>query len=184
MSQLRLFARLAAALALVACAPASWAMPIQWTLSDVLFEDGGTASGSFIYDASTNAYSAISITTSGGSLTPNATFTALVSGTSGDAVLVPTAGPNLTGSNLLQLIFQFPLTNAGGTVYLYDPFFPAASSYQGSCLNAACTSQDFGRLVVDGGIISGAPAVVPVPAALWMFGAGLGVLGIVRRRQR
>ncbi len=40
------------------------------------FADGGTASGSFDYDAGTNAYSFVNITTSGGSLT-GATYLAL-----------------------------------------------------------------------------------------------------------
>lgn len=35
------------------------AFPLQWTVNDVVFDDGGTASGSFFYDADTNTYSNI-----------------------------------------------------------------------------------------------------------------------------
>jgi hypothetical protein len=33
------------------------ATPLQWTLDNFTFSDGGTAMGSFIYDADTNTYS-------------------------------------------------------------------------------------------------------------------------------
>jgi hypothetical protein len=38
---------------------------ITWHLSGVTFDDGGTASGSFVYDAATAWYSQVSITTTG-----------------------------------------------------------------------------------------------------------------------
>lgn len=158
------------------------AAPIQWTLTDVLFEDGGTATGSFIYDADTNTYSSISIVTTDALLAPIATFTSLLGGSSTDAALA-TGGGDQTGQPFLQLLyFQFPLTNAGGTLYLIDPFFPTASSFDGTCLNAGCTSVDYGRIMVDGGIIGVAAPVVPVPAAAWLFGSALLAAGALRRR--
>jgi hypothetical protein len=172
----------AAAAALTMWSSAAFSSPVQWTLTDVLFEDGGTATGSFVYDADTNEFSTISIATSGGTLSPPASYSSLLIGSAGDAALVPAAGPDLTGSALLQLIFQFPLTNAGGIVFLIDPFFPTASSFEGTCLNAACTSVDFGRLMVDGGVI-GTPlsATVPVPAGGALLFSAIGLLGGLRR---
>ena len=38
-------------------------VPLIWYLSGVEFTDGGTASGSFTYDADSNTYSNINITT-------------------------------------------------------------------------------------------------------------------------
>lgn len=162
----------------LSCAQAS---PVLWTLTDVLFFDGGTASGSFVYDAATDTYSGVSITTTDSLSVPNATYTSVVSGTDYDAALVPSAMPDLTGQPLLQLIFQFPLTDAGGLVLLYDPFFPAYSSFDGSCLNAGCTSVDYGRLIVDGGIIGTPYSAVPVPAAAPMLLSALGLLAGLRR---
>ena len=35
------------------------AVPLRWTLDGVIFRDGGTANGSFVYDADTNIFSDI-----------------------------------------------------------------------------------------------------------------------------
>jgi hypothetical protein len=44
------------------------AMPVTWDLEDVVFQNGETATGSFVYDADTNTFSNIDI------VTPNATY--------------------------------------------------------------------------------------------------------------
>jgi hypothetical protein len=44
----------------------AWAAGILWTLQGVQFDDGGTASGSFVYDPKTNTFSDINITTTAG----------------------------------------------------------------------------------------------------------------------
>ena len=44
----------------------SRAAPLEWTLLDATFDDGGVAFGSFVFDADTNTYSDISITTTAG----------------------------------------------------------------------------------------------------------------------
>jgi hypothetical protein len=54
----------ACVLALVISSAAT-ATPVQWTL-DGLFDDQGTAFGTFIYDADTNLFSNISIVTTPG----------------------------------------------------------------------------------------------------------------------
>jgi hypothetical protein len=43
------------------------AVPIQWTLDGVTFIDGGTASGSFVFDADLSIYSSINTSTTAGS---------------------------------------------------------------------------------------------------------------------
>jgi hypothetical protein len=182
MTLTRLVTKLAALAALFAWLPGAQASPVLWTLTDVLFADGGVATGSFVYDAATDTYSNVSITTTDSGLVPNATYTAVVFGTDYDAALVPSAMPDLTGAALFQLIYQFPLTDAGGLVLLYDPFFPAYSSFDGSCLNAGCTSIDYDRLVVDGGIIGEAYVpTVPVPAAGILLVSALGLMAGVKR---
>ena len=91
--------------------PAAQATPIIWYLSNVTFTGGGMASGSFTYDASTNTYSAINISTTGGSL-PATTYTADSIGLASGLAL--TEGLN---RNWL-LAFSSPLTNGGGTIAL------------------------------------------------------------------
>lgn len=60
----------AAAFALLSCLGASVsAAPLTWTLDNVVFDDGGTVTGSFVYDADTNTYSGISLQTAGGPIT-------------------------------------------------------------------------------------------------------------------
>lgn len=60
----------AATFALLSCLGASAsAAPLTWTLDNVVFDDGGTVTGSFIYDADTNTYSGISLQTAGGPIT-------------------------------------------------------------------------------------------------------------------
>ena len=44
------------------------AIPLEWTLDNVVFSDGGTASGSFFYDDDTDIYSNVAVTTTTGSV--------------------------------------------------------------------------------------------------------------------
>jgi hypothetical protein len=50
------------------------AIPVIWTLEGVLFEDGGTASGSFVYDADTSTFSDTYIVTTSGSMFPGEAY--------------------------------------------------------------------------------------------------------------
>jgi len=42
------------------------AEPITWTLTDIVFDDGGTASGTFVYDEATQSPTDVNIQTSDG----------------------------------------------------------------------------------------------------------------------
>ena len=53
--------KLLVAIALLHMASAIQAVPVHWTLQDVMLTDGGTAVGSFVYDADTGALSQINI---------------------------------------------------------------------------------------------------------------------------
>lgn len=54
------------AAALLATPLVAQAMPVTWTLSGVTFAGGGTASGSFDFDADLDRYSNVAITTTAG----------------------------------------------------------------------------------------------------------------------
>jgi len=61
-----LFAGAAAALALLGAASSAQAAVITWTLQDVIFDDGGTASGFFDYDTTLGTAENFHITTTDG----------------------------------------------------------------------------------------------------------------------
>ncbi len=66
------------ALLVLLCVPSvASADGITWSLSGVTFDDGGTASGSFVYDAVTNTVSAVNIVTTAGTTFGGTTYTAL-----------------------------------------------------------------------------------------------------------
>ncbi|MBL8199375.1 MAG: hypothetical protein JNK40_00250 [Chromatiales bacterium] len=159
---------------------AGWAAPLQWTLANVVFNDGGDASGSFTYDADTNTYSLIAITTTAGTAFGGATYSGqnLQPGTMTSTQLVALPFDTINPSLGFILRYVNPLTNAGGTVNLV-PGFVAFPITFGS-----------GETVYFGGplreVVSGAvsAAVVPLPAAGPLFIAGCALLGLGSRRRR
>jgi len=160
-----------AALAGTLLAGPALAGPLTWTLSNVTFDDGGTASGSFTYDADTNTLNNWAITTTGGSTLGGATY---------DSVSNPYGftlsnadfffGANGSLNPYLRLGTTSGLTNAGGTVALLTGF----SSYE-------CTNCGAYRLVTGGSVTTGS---VPEPAAWAMMVAGFGLVGFAARRQK
>jgi hypothetical protein len=155
------------------------AMPVQWHLSNVTFDDGGTANGSFIYDADVGAfgtYSNILITTTAGTNFSGGTYGDLYDGTSTLIRTIETLEGDLNGVGFLSMLFDSPLTNSGGTVAFFDP--PGA---EGPCDDFECSaSQEF--RFINGGTVNGA-AVIPILPALWLYGSALGLLGWMRRRK-
>lgn len=99
------------------------ATPNTWTLNNVVTADGASWTGTFDYDASTNTYSSVNIsTTLSGAPNPFNTL-------SGDYFLgvgCPdpasasgvTVGPNADGVTIFCMEFASALTGAGGTVNL------------------------------------------------------------------
>ena len=108
--------RLIGALAVLFMVSGAWGASIEWTLSSVTFDDGGTATGTFEYDWNTNTYSAINILTAGGN-------TSLFGGTASAAETSNAINYNSTIYGCpsvpsevcnLTLWFDEQLINAGG----------------------------------------------------------------------
>jgi hypothetical protein len=177
-------ARILAAAALLALAApqGAKAAPVLWTLSDLVAFDGSTASGSFVYDAGLNAYSAIDITTTPGPQHSGAHYTLLSLGfpaSPGFVSLVEEgAGADQTGFDNLFIVLSTDLSDAGGVV-------PLTFSQEGPCGDPLC-SGSLGPLRLSfTGTLRGTPLLVevPEPAALTLLGGGLLALGAVRRRR-
>lgn len=156
------------------------ATPITWALVNVNFDDGGTASGSFVYDADTNTYSSINVITTGGTTLPGGTYDSLAPSytpTNGFVALVlSTNGPDFTGDLTLDLDFIPPLTNAGGVAPLFFTF-----SWERTCNDAGCTSPAAPLR----NLTSGSVAAIPEPAPLSLIVVPVVVMLAVRRsRQR
>ena len=134
------------------------AAPLVWYLSGFTFTDGGTASGSFTYDADTGTYSAISITTTAGTTIPtgnsyNVTVAAIGCGTPEVVCMLNSAdGPDYIGDLGLTIAHVgTPLTNDGGTIAL-----TFAREY--TCENSSCSSVVFPQRLLSTGSITTNPA--------------------------
>lgn len=172
---------LAVSMAASLFASAALADPVVWTLNGVTTLDGQTVTGSFTYDADTNTYSAINVTSTGGVGPFTALYPATAS-TAGAAIFIQTpAGPGQNGI----LLNTANKTNAGGTLTITTgPGNGGLFTCSGVCTNANLTA---GRSIATGTLV-GAP-VVPVPTlsewAMILFGlilAGGAALYIQRRQ--
>ncbi len=167
---------LIAAFLLLGCGSA-WAIPVQWTLTDVTFDDGQTLEGGFTYDASADTYSDVYMYASDlflvgysdSPLPPFVIFNWLGSSTATN--LSAESWHDGLGKFRLNLEFASALTNAGGAVN----FLPTSGELNYGC----CPESPFYERF----IVSGTVSAVPIPAAVWLFGSALAGLGWMRRRQ-
>ena len=161
----------------VLCSQA-YAIPVEWSVDGLVRADGGTVSGSFIYDADTDTYSAINITTTqGSSLLSGETYSgfSLASPANATGVIfernqrdLAAPPPDYTGQNNLVFFFSPALTNAGGSLT------PAIAS-ESACTDSDCIFQ--GPPVNLTGDIVGTP--VPPPAPTPVPALPLPVLGLL-----
>jgi hypothetical protein len=156
--------------------------PIIWSLTDVSFGDGGTASGSFVFDATSASFGAIDITTTPGTEFGGAAYTTFAFGNPLFLTSVTGSFPTLTGTPFLSLNFTSPLTDAGGIIPLGIGSF-GSISVEGTCLVADCGSGSVARFVTSGEV-SAVPGPIAGAGLPGLILAGVGLLGWWRRRQK
>ncbi|TGD73622.1 hypothetical protein E4634_11430 [Mangrovimicrobium sediminis] len=175
---------------------AAEAAPVKWYLQDVTFEDGARVEGSFVFDADTNTYSDIDVTTSpgvaeivGGVETTVSGFlydrvsTRIVLAPDPEIVYIDDAAQDAIGQGvgIVELSFRSPLTNAGGRVQLATtngPPVPSGYAGEFSCpppLDYPC-SDEFRIRVFASGFVTPQPfQAVPIFGP-WNFLALAGLL--------
>ena len=164
------------AVGLLAASMAANAIPITWHLDGVTFDDGGTATGSFEYDAATNLFSAISITTSANG--PFGTTYGIPTGIGNSRFFDTITSFPAAGKPRLLFDLLAPMTDAGGTIGI-SFFAGGIFDGEGFCTSNSCGNVNPARLITAGGITT----AVAEPATLMLFGLSLIGLGLVRRRR-
>jgi hypothetical protein len=167
---------------LIAGMTPAFAIPVQWTMQNAQFSGSYvygilSVNGSFTYDADTNVYSNVNLlashpdfyydiqlSTSDVSQYSDADY---LSATKWSPDPVYGSGQNW----LFDFVFTFatPLSNSGGTVQLT----------QGGYANVFVPDLNYGYIREDFYPSSTSPGVVtavPLPASVWLFLSGLGLL--------
>lgn len=159
MSGCRFVRALALFASFVFCCAAN-AYPVTWTLSGVTFDDGGTATGYFVYDADIDTLSTFSVSVAGGATTTFPPFTYDNASSSGS---VYSFGAGDVGTVLdqngtsrgIRIPAVSALTDAGGTLAVNIAGRGAAECY--NCGPA--------RVFTGGNLIGTAPPSITSPAS-------------------
>ncbi|MBM3729187.1 MAG: hypothetical protein FJW40_27660 [Acidobacteria bacterium] len=153
------------------------AAPVQWNLSGVTFDDGGTATGFFRYDSDFADYTDIDITTTDGAAFGGARYRWGVFPGSPDGLgAAPRIVRDSTGEPLLLLLFTLPLDSSEKTIAL--GLFPAELL----CDDRFCDSLTTLRSIVSGSVTRAAG--VPEPATAGLAAGGVLLLCAASRRWR
>ena len=183
----------ASALALVALSAAGSAHAdtlLTYDLSHVTFSDGASASGDFVFDATTDKITAWNITVSAGSeklghssiAVPAQTFS---SSSGGSVAYTGAEGQdflfygNSSGKDVLNLAFSTSLLSAPRSATLNALVSADALVYHGIPLASGLSGRSAGVSLVGGAPI----APVPEPSAVTLMLAGALVVGATLRRR-
>jgi len=163
-----------------------------WYLTDVVFNDGGTANGWFQYNAQFGTIGALSIYTTAGSIYPSPPaggYQAQIN-SGPDYLLLVAGGPDAwmdweVGDPAFRLLFVDDLPAFGGSMGIVSgPGGGVSSSEEGYCFTGNCSVlYPVERYVVGGYVTTELVSPVPLPAAFWLLGGALTGLGVLKRRQ-
>jgi len=167
----------------------SWAASAQnltYTLSGVTFNDGGTASGSFTYNPTTNTYTNINIVTTTGGIRTGATYR-FVCGTdvpscngllpnSTNILNLTTNAANQTGLPGLALNFNAPLSAGNSSVVTF--------ALEANCSNATCTAPAGATRTSNAGALSTFTIPTLSEWGLILMAVLLAGAGVLRLRQQ
>lgn len=162
----------AASVVALASAGSAQAASIVWTLSNVTFDDGATASGTFTVDSVTGQTTSVNISTTAGLLsafTYDGMNSQIFSNNLFPNSFLAAHVPNI--DRYLNLTFTGLLT-APGSNPLALGIFPNPSSFE-------CNNCNVVRYAISGL----ATAAVPEPATWAMMIAGFGLVGAAMRRR-
>ena len=202
---MRLVFRLAIACALAAGA---WAGPVTYFLNGVTLNNGGTATGSFTFNAdagtacSTPAspcglYSSVNIVTTLGSSLSGSTYNfvcgtdvASCTGVKPDSTEVMFLTSNAVNqSGQLAIAFFFTgvggvppagLSDAGGIFDISNSSIHVGAVQEAPCSDAACSTPGSPSRVTTAGTVSSTPE----PGSMVLLGSALAALGCVAMRRR
>ncbi len=169
---------------------------VTWELNDFLFDDGGSAYGSFVYDTENRSVHNIDVYTTPGSRLNGRHYIATAGswGSNADIGIMAFTNTNSTsnyqGAGWFRMDFH-SISNVTSAGVLLDQWLAVgAESY---CVNMACSSAaneitdpQNSRETISGYIYStqSAPSPVPLPASVWFFLSALGGMGWISRNNK
>jgi hypothetical protein len=169
--------------------------PILWTLEGVTFAGGGTASGSFDFDADTGLYSNVDIvTTTGGGVT-GATYLFTcgqdvptctgVAPNSTEALFLTSNAVSQSGLQAIAFFFTGVggsppqgLTDLGGVIDISNSSLSVGAVQEASCFDAACSQPTAPSRVDNAGVVVSAPE----PSSALLVGMAIMLLGFALKR--
>jgi len=154
------------------------AVPVQWTINGT-FADGGTISGTYVYDNDVpgGLYSAVNVTTTAGTPVPTlATGASYISQASGasNGFEFRTAGGNANGERTLLISINGNMGNTAAVI----PLRVAGNSVEGLCTNGNCTGAYGSPRNLTSGTITGV-VVGPTPVPTLTEWAMIGLTGML-----
>jgi hypothetical protein len=161
-------------------AAAADAAPVTWNLQNWTFDDGGTASGSFVFDASTGRYSSVSVLSTNGTVRTGARYVLpnpTSAGNANFAAWVTGLFADFTGTPVIAVNWLSALTDAGGTVGANLAGFHG----EYACGGVSCASAETPARFLRSGAVT--TVAVPLPATLPLVGLALTMLAALRRRR-